>query len=393
MNMYYNDSRKGESMKIKKWHLFLFISILFICSFYIVNLKFDKFYRVNGINNDNRVLIEKYLDEDEQTYLIDNQISIDLFIDYLDKDNFSLQNYQYYNYLKETHRYKKSNEIIEIGNDLATRLNYLYSKDAFDKAKVLIDSSLEIAFLNEERFQFDYIDIYNDMKILYEKNDFSYVNDCERLIQFLENQSITKEKDIKETIHMMTLSYTKEAIVHFIENNLDGKISIVYNPNELSTLVDKNHYIGIYEPNGLLLTQDIPRVSYAMYLQSDAYHALLKMYHDLSLHHDGFILRQAYKSAYDLKEEAGYNELQLGLTIVVSQTQIAYDQFEDTEISKWLQEHAHEYGFVLRYPKGKASITNHSYDAHTYRYVGKSLAQSLHESQLTIEEFQNQNDS
>ena len=88
-------------MKLKTWHLFAVIIALFICSFYVVNLKFDKFYRVNGINNDNRVLIEKYLDKDEQTYLIDNQISIDLFVEYIDKDDFHLQNYQYYNYLKE----------------------------------------------------------------------------------------------------------------------------------------------------------------------------------------------------------------------------------------------------------------------------------------------------
>ena len=54
-------------MNLKTWYLFLVIIILFGCSFYIVNLKFDKFYRVNGINNDNRVLIEKYLDEKEQS--------------------------------------------------------------------------------------------------------------------------------------------------------------------------------------------------------------------------------------------------------------------------------------------------------------------------------------
>ena len=53
-------------MKLKTWHLFLVIIILFGCSFYVVNLHFDQFYLVNLINNDNRVLIEKYLIEDEQ---------------------------------------------------------------------------------------------------------------------------------------------------------------------------------------------------------------------------------------------------------------------------------------------------------------------------------------
>ena len=82
-------------MKLKTWHLFAIISILFVCSFFIVNQKFDKFYRVNGINNDNRVLIETYLTEDEQEYLIENQIQIDLFIDYIKEPDFLLKNYHY----------------------------------------------------------------------------------------------------------------------------------------------------------------------------------------------------------------------------------------------------------------------------------------------------------
>ena len=77
-------------MRLKTWHLFLVIIVLFGCSFYVVNLNFDKFYRVNGINNDNRVLIEKYLDEDEQTYLVENQIPIHQFIDYIEYDDFHL---------------------------------------------------------------------------------------------------------------------------------------------------------------------------------------------------------------------------------------------------------------------------------------------------------------
>ena len=160
----------------------------------------------------------------------------------------------------------------------------------------------------------------------------------------------------------------------------------------MSTLVDHNHYIGKYEPTGLLLVQDIPRIRYAIYLQSDAYNALVKMYQDLSKKHSGFLLREGYIGAQSLKaDEVGYTEEQLGLTIEVAQSQIPYKDFDNTDISKWLQEHAYEYGFILRYPKEKASITNHTYDPHIYRYVGKGLAKSLHESDLTLEEYQSQN--
>ena len=62
-------------------------------------------------------------------------------------------------------------------------------------------------------------------------------------------------------------------------------------------------------------------------------------------------------------------------------------QFEGTDISLWLEEHAHEYGFTLRYPKNKASITGYTYDSHVYRYVGKDLAKTLYNSSLCLEEY------
>lgn len=373
-------------MKVKTWHLFLVIVILFGCSFYVVNLKFDKFYRVNGINNDNRVLIEKYLDEDEQSYLIDNQISIDLFIDYIENDNFYLQHYQYYNYLKESKRYTKEKDILEVGNSLATRLIYLYKDNAFIRAKELIDTSLETAFLNEENFSFEHIKLYTCMKPLYNENDYTYIKDTQQYVERLHQLGVT---NIEDTFVMLTTAYTKTSLQTLLTKQLPSGVEIVYNPYELSTLVDKKHYIGHYEPSGLLLTQDIPRVRYAMYLQADAYHALVNMYQDLNKNFSGFLLREAYVGVHAIDEkEIGYSEKQLGLTIQVTQSGLAYKDFENTEMSKWLENHAHEYGYVLRYPRGKASITNQNYDAHIYRYVGKALAKSMHETSLTLEEYQ-----
>lgn len=378
-------------MKVKTWHLFLVIVILFGCSFYVVNLKFDKFYRVNGINNDNRVLIEKYLDEDEQIYLIDNQISIDLFIDYIENDQFYLQHYQYYNYLKESKRYTKENDILETGNSLATRLNYLYKDNAIAQAKVLIDTSLETAFLNEENFSFDYIELYTMIKRLYDENDFSYIDDTQLYVERLHQLGVVKSEEVQTRFEMLTTGYTKSSLQTLLTKELPAGVQMIYDPYSLSTLVDEHHYIGEYEPTGLLLTQDIPRVRYAMYLQSDAYHALVSMYQDLSKKYSGFLLREAYIGVQSLKDkQVGYTEEQLGLTIQVTQSQIAYKDFENTDMAKWLEEHAYEYGYILRYPRGKASITNQNYDAHTYRYVGKSLAKSLHEASLTLEEYQSQ---
>lgn len=379
-------------MKLKTWHLFAMVTVLFVCSFYVINLKFDKFYRVNGINNDNRVLIERYLSEDEQTFLIDNQIQIDLFIDYIEYDDFSLFNYQYYDALKQTKRYK-TKDILTIGNSLSSRLTYQFQNKAFSYAKNLIDYSLEKAFLSVDQFDFENMNLYACMMKLYDEDDYCFIDDTDTYILKLNALGITSQEAIENTFVQMTKAYTKDALAKLLSQDLSTNIDLVFNPYELTTIVNENHYIGYYEPNGLLLIQDIPRVRYAMYLQKDAYNALLKMYQDLSKVHDGFVLRNAYASPHVLnKDEVGYNEFQLGLSIDVTKSEVAYRDFESTDISAWLQEHAYEYGFILRYPKDKASVTNQTYNSHIYRYVGKSLAKSLYDASITLEEYKNLDD-
>ena len=65
-----------------------------------------------------------------------------------------------------------------------------------------------------------------------------------------------------------------------------------------------------------------------------------------------------------------------------------YDKgFAETDAYKWLCENAHEYGFILRFPKGKENITGYSYESWHYRYVGKEVAKEIHESGITLEEY------
>ena len=50
--------KQGDVMKLKRWHLYLIVTLCFVMAFVAINRKYDRFYRVNGINNDNRALIE-----------------------------------------------------------------------------------------------------------------------------------------------------------------------------------------------------------------------------------------------------------------------------------------------------------------------------------------------
>ena len=83
----------------------------------------------------------------------------------------------------------------------------------------------------------------------------------------------------------------------------------------------------------------------------------------------------------------GYSEHQTGLAFDVTSPTTTFDTFEYSKEFEWLQVHAHEYGFILRYPSGKEYITGYIYEPWHYRYVGVDVATKIHETGLTYEEY------
>ncbi len=63
------------------------------------------------------------------------------------------------------------------------------------------------------------------------------------------------------------------------------------------------------------------------------------------------------------------------------------DEQEDMPAQKWLMEHCHEYGFILRYPKGMQEKTGIIYEPWHYRYVGKEHAAIIMGKSLCLEEY------
>lgn len=63
------------------------------------------------------------------------------------------------------------------------------------------------------------------------------------------------------------------------------------------------------------------------------------------------------------------------------------NHFEKTEAFKWLKDHAHEYGFILRYPEGSETITGYRADPTIFYYVGIEDASIISNEGLTMEVF------
>lgn len=80
----------------------------------------------------------------------------------------------------------------------------------------------------------------------------------------------------------------------------------------------------------------------------------------------------------------GHSEHQTGLAIDVN---LADPDFIGTPEATWLAMHAHEYGFVVRFPEGKEAITGYNYEPWHLRYLGVDLATELTATGLTLEEY------
>lgn len=63
--------------------------------------------------------------------------------------------------------------------------------------------------------------------------------------------------------------------------------------------------------------------------------------------------------------------------------------FENTTAFTWLCQHAGDYGFILRYPKGEEAeaVTEITYEPWHWRYVGPENAARINESGLVFEEY------
>ena len=103
----------------------------------------------------------------------------------------------------------------------------------------------------------------------------------------------------------------------------------------------------------------------------------------------GMSYMEAYKLAARVVNVPGTSEHQIGLALdIYTDSYKTLDEgFGETAAGIWLRENCAEYGFILRYPKGKEYITGIEYEPWHFRYVGKTAAKEIMEQGLTLEEY------
>ena len=218
-----------------------------------------------------------------------------------------------------------------------------------------------------------------------------------------------KEKSIKKYGYILLavliiIFYTKDCNVN------KNDIKMVSFPNSLSVVVNKyNKLSSDYIPTDLVI---IP-LKYSnsdKYLRKEAADNFIKLCEDALKLNYKIILTSAYRSyeyqnklysdykkKYNLEytssccAQAGFSEHQTGLAIDIMGSNNDYHKFDESVEFEWMENNAHKYGFILRYPKGKENITGFKYEPWHYRYVGHDLATYLFNNNLTLEENKKRN--
>ncbi len=198
-----------------------------------------------------------------------------------------------------------------------------------------------------------------------------------------------KTDNIDDIISIVNVGANSEWYTNTEETNLDDGIKM---------LVNKFHYL-----NEDYLPDDIVPISnwYAYEGHStkkEVYDHYVSMWKDANEQGLVLLVNSSYRTfeeqqeQYDMSNDdyasrPGYSEHQTGLALDIVSDGVQGNEFENTDEFKWLQENAHKYGFILRYPKDKEYITGYNYESWHYRYVGEELATKVKESGLTYDEY------
>lgn len=115
-------------------------------------------------------------------------------------------------------------------------------------------------------------------------------------------------------------------------------------------------------------------------------YAYQKQLYDSYVAKDGVALADTYSA------RPGHSDHQTGLTFDLKhkngQLMGKADHIKAAAEIEWVAQNAHKYGFIVRYPKEKDSITGYMYEPWHLRYLG-SDASAVYSSGLTMEEYFN----
>lgn len=222
--------------------------------------------------------------------------------------------------------------------------------------------------------------------------------------------------DITNKVVIKNKINTKKPGIYIIEYKVTDSSGNSALEERKITVNEKTENASVYEPkievkngityvNGILIVNKnyaLPK-NYDPKVNQEALSALKKMQADASVIGLNLPLVSGYRSystqqslynkyvkkdgeevASTYSAKPGHSEHQTGLAFDIGSVDRS---FANTNEAKWIEENAHLYGFIVRYPKDKTNITGYIYEPWHVRYLGVDVATKVKKSGLTLEEY------
>lgn len=175
-------------------------------------------------------------------------------------------------------------------------------------------------------------------------------------------------------------------------------------------LVNKLHAVSSdYYPSDMVAVDGSLSTNQGLYFKKEAYDAYLAMLADAKKEGLNFLICSTYRS-YDLQASLynnsmaqygaaytntrsaypGRSEHHTGWAVDITSKSMGYglsQNFVNYPEGLWINNHCSEYGFIIRYPKGKTYITGYDYEPWHLRYVGVDAASEITSRGITLEEY------
>jgi len=286
---------------------------------------------------------------------------------------FGINKYKEYKY-KQTNEYKLTQVgySLEESKFIIEKLNSKNEKYFVENEK----SDLVINVLKEKYFLEKNLYRYLDYKSENKKKDLSDVISIVNVgadkewydVKSIKNTDVSK-KELMLVNKFYSLSETFEP-----ENITDISLSYSYSGNSVSQVAN-DAYIDMAtqaKEDGISL---MANSTYRTYTRQD------EIYKD-------FYYSKGISYADQYAARPGHSEHQTGLALDIFTSGVSTtSDFHESDAYKWLNNNAHLYGFILRYPEGKEYLTGYNYESWHYRYVGKEVAQQIKELDITFDEY------
>lgn len=279
------------------------------------------------------------------------------------------------------------------------------------------------AALKQEDFRSDLVELYlvsdldSDDLLLYDKLSARYtLEELLPVYQYLNFKEITPLLVFDK---VEVEAYIEDVLNHRADNEQNGtfKLSGSYvtyyasteptpNPGSVDMLVNKRFYLSESFVPSELVEMSVQYATKGVQMSSAAYEAFKRMadamkeqglsmyasstYRDYAYQselYNSYVKRDGEETADTFAARPGFSEHQTGLTADLATSSGGLTKFGDSEEYQWMLSNAYRYGWILRYPEGKESLTGYEAEPWHWRYIGEELAAKVYQSGLTYDEY------